>query len=65
METSTEPTAASAPTPASPKEKKYYIDTTFITPPREGVDMMSPLKDGLGECHLRERVRGLEKGGIW
>ena len=49
METNSEPTAsASAATPASPKEKKYYIDTTYITPPREGVDMVSPLKDGLG-----------------
>lgn len=44
--------AAATPTAATPipsKEKKYYIDTTFITPPREGVEMMSPLKDGLGE----------------
>ena len=60
--------AAATATPTSPKEKKYYIDTTFITPPREGVEMISPLKDGLGKegreggdggrevyiCHWRE-----------
>ena len=49
METNSEATASAA-TPVSPKEKKYYIDTTFITPPREGVEIMSPLKDGLSEC---------------
>ena len=59
METNIEPAAASAPTPTSPKEKKYYIDTTFITPPREGVDMVSPLKDGLGEYHLKGGHKGV------
>ena len=33
------------PTPTT--EKKYYIDPTFLYPPREGVEMVSPLKDGL------------------
>ena len=56
--------AAATATPTSPKEKKYYIDTTFITPPREGVEMVSPLKDGLGK-EGRERGReGWMGGGV-
>lgn len=62
METSSEGGASAAtPAPTSPKEKKYYIDTTFITPAREGVEIMSPLKDGLSKLsqqilweHLRD-----------
>ena len=30
-------------------EKKYYIDSTYITVPREGVEINTPLRDGLGE----------------
>ena len=52
--------SAAVATPTSPKEKKYYIDSTFITPPREGVDMVSPLKDGLGEGGEREGRGGRE-----
>ena len=52
--------ATATATPISPKEKKYYIDTTFITPPREGVEMVSPLKDGLGK-EEREREGGRER----
>ena len=39
METDKEPTHTT--------EKKYYIDPTFLYTPREGVEMVSPLKDGL------------------
>ena len=35
------------PTPTT--EKKYYIDPTFLYTPREGVEMVSPLKDGLSK----------------
>ena len=31
-------------------EKKYYIDSTYITVPREGVEINTPLRDGLGVC---------------
>ena len=30
-------------------EKKYYIDSTYITVPREGVEVNTPLRDDLGE----------------
>lgn len=33
--------------PPATQEKKYYIDSTFLYSPREGVEMKSPLKDGL------------------
>ena len=33
--------------PTHTTEKKYYIDPTFLYTPREGVEMVSPLKDGL------------------
>ena len=34
----------------SPKRaEKYYIDSTFIHRPREGVEMKHPLKDGLSK----------------
>lgn len=33
-----------------PPGKKYYIDSTFLYQPREGVEFMSPMKDGLSEC---------------
>ena len=37
----------------SPKRpEKYYIDSTFIHRPREGVEMKHPLKDGLSEGNL-------------
>jgi len=35
--------------PVPAPEKKYYIDPTFLYTPREGVEMASPLKDGIGE----------------
>ncbi len=34
--------------PSTSSERKHYIDSTFLTPPREGVEMLSPLKDGMG-----------------
>lgn len=61
METNSESSASAAATPASPKEKKYYIDSTFITPPREGVEIVSPLKDGLGKKRERKRDREKER----
>ena len=30
-------------------EKKYYIDSTFITVPRENMEINTPLRDGLGQ----------------
>ena len=33
---------------AAVPQRKYYIDNTFIHVPREGVEMVSPMKDG---CH--------------
>ena len=30
--------------------RKYYIDSTYITVPREGVEVNTHLRDGLGEC---------------
>ena len=30
-------------------EKKYYIDSTFITVPREHMEINTPLRDGLGQ----------------
>ena len=41
METNKDP----VPTP----EKKHYIDPTFLYTPREGVEMASPLRDGIGK----------------
>ena len=35
--------------PAAQLEKKYYIDSTYITVPRENVEINTPLRDGLGE----------------
>lgn len=32
-----------------PPEKKYYIDSTYLYTPRENVELVSPLKDGLSE----------------
>ncbi len=34
--------------PGTSSERKYYIDSTFLTPARERVEMVSPLKDGMG-----------------
>ena len=34
-----------------PPEKKYYIDSTFLYTPREGVELVSPLKDGLSKSY--------------
>ena len=34
--------------PVSQLDKKYYIDSTYITVPREGVEINTPLRDGLG-----------------
>ena len=36
------------PHPADPK--RHYIDSTYIHVPREGVEMQSPMKDGMSEC---------------
>ena len=38
-----------------PPPNKYYIDTTVIGRPREGVEMKTPLKDGIskGHCSLK------------
>ena len=33
-------------------EKKYYIDSTHITVPRENVEINTPLRDGLGQRQL-------------
>lgn len=33
-------------------EKKYYIDSTHITVPRESVEINTPLRDGLGQRQL-------------
>ena len=46
-------------TPIKPSpSNKYYIDNTMIGRPREGVEMKSPLKDGLSK---RKEMEG-EKG---
>lgn len=45
-------------TPIKPSpSNKYYIDNTMIGRPREGVEMKSPLKDGLS----KRKERGKEK----
>lgn len=48
------PTEVSMETDSGPVkqlEKKYYIDSTYITVPREGVEINTPLRDGLGEFY--------------
>lgn len=45
METDKDASAAAPPAP----EKKYYIDSTYLYTPREGVELVSPLKDGLSK----------------
>ena len=35
--------------PSNSTKEKYYIDSTYIHRPREGVEMRHPLKDGLGK----------------
>ena len=50
--------------PVKQLEKKYYYDSTYITVPREGVEINTPLRDGLGELSSSQRwpgVYGLEK----
>lgn len=42
-----------APTP----DKKYYIDSTYLYTPREEVELVSPLKDGLSEWGERGMVQ--------
>ena len=32
-------------------QRKYYIDNTFIHVPREGVEIASPMKDGMSTSH--------------
>lgn len=39
----------SEPKPEAAGTKRYYIDSTVIGQPREGVEMKSPLKDGLSK----------------
>ena len=34
---------------APPTEKKHYIDSTYMCSPRAGMEIVSPLKDGLGK----------------
>ncbi len=46
--------------PGTSSERKYYIDSTFLTPARERVEMVSPLKDGMGELTIR-RCMGVEE----
>lgn len=44
METDKDPNSA-----PPPPDKKYYIDSTYLYTPRENVELVSPLKDGLSE----------------
>ena len=37
---------------AAVPQRKYYIDNTFIHVPREGVEMVSPMKDGMSKLHV-------------
>ena len=30
-------------------EKKYYIDSTYITVPREEMEVLTPIRDSMGE----------------
>ena len=46
--------------PAQSSKKKYYIDPTFIYPPREGVEMVTPLRNGLGK--LQHLIHTVEMG---
>ena len=39
-------------------ERKYYIDSTYITVPREEVEINTPLRDGLGEGLLLGALLG-------
>ena len=32
-----------------PTKKKYYIDSTVVYKPREGVEMATPIRDGQGK----------------
>ena len=48
--------------PAPTTEKKYYIDPTFLYTPREGVEMVSPLKDGLSR--LRDHTLTASSSGL-
>ena len=50
------------PTPTT--EKKYYIDPTFLYTPREGVEMVSPLKDGLSKL-WKKRLLWPGRGRTW
>ena len=46
-------------TPIKPSpSNKYYIDNTMIGRPREGVEMKSPLKDGLSKRKEGESGEG-------
>ena len=38
--------------PAPQLEKKCYIDSTYITVPRENMEINTPLRDGLGQWPL-------------
>jgi hypothetical protein len=42
-------TGQEANTTPTPSGKKYYIDSTYLYKPREGVELMSPMKDGLSK----------------
>ena len=56
------------PAPPPTQEKKFYIDSTFLYSPREGVEMKSPLKDGLSTstlsilCYLFHVKLAIENG---
>ncbi len=36
--------------PPAPK-KKYYIDSTLVYKPREGVEIVTPIRDGQGTLY--------------
>ena len=46
---------------SAPKmEKKYYIDSTYITVPREGMEVLTPLRDSMGKREGGREERGGE-----
>lgn len=57
METDKQVDGTSAAPPAP--NKKYYIDSTYLYTPRENVEMLSPLKDGLSEFKVQLNWVGL------
>lgn len=37
----------------------YYIDTNQLRVPRENMEVMSPLKNGMSECSVHESMAGI------